>query len=165
MVRVLFLSQRGSVRSQMAKGFARQVVSDQEVALANVGIDAQAVDSRAVALMAEVDIDISQQPSRSLKDMDATAYDLVIILSATVSMNGDSLPGAPTIIRWDIPDLLSQEDPENMPKWRQMRDEIRRHVESFFYGGCTTAIISQKNNIEVVLDHLTDGILAHDTHR
>ena len=86
MVRVLFLSQRGSVRSQMAKGFARQVVSDQEVALTNVGIEARAVDSRAVAVMAELDIDISQQPSRSLKDMDATAYDLVIILSAIVSI-------------------------------------------------------------------------------
>ena len=63
MVRVLFLSQRGSVRSQMAKGFARQVVSDQEVALTNVGIEARAVDSRAVAVMAELDIDISQQPT------------------------------------------------------------------------------------------------------
>jgi len=164
-VRVLFLSQRGSVRSQMAKGFARQVVAGDEVALTNVGIEAQPVDSRAIAVMAEVDIDISQQPSRSLKDLDATAYDLVIILSATVSMNGDSLPGTPTIIRWDIPDLVSQEDTEDLQPWRQVRDGIRRNVEGFFRGGCITAIISQKNNIEVMLDHLTDGILAHDSHR
>ncbi|MCP4711170.1 MAG: PAS domain-containing protein [Planctomycetes bacterium] len=165
MVRVLFLSQRGSVRSQMAKGFARRIVDGDDVALINVGVEAQPVEARAIEVMGEVDIDISQQPSRSLKDLDATAYDLVIILSSMVPMNGDSLPGAPTIIRWDIPDLLSHEGNNDMQQWRHVRDEIRQKVEGFFRGGCITAIISQQNNIEVMLDHLSDGILAHDTHR
>ena len=63
MLRVLFLCTGNACRSQMAEGFAR-ALKQGEIEAHSAGIKPHGLDSRAVAVMAEAGIDISQQRSK-----------------------------------------------------------------------------------------------------
>ncbi len=165
MVNLLFLSQRGNIRSQMAEGFAHRLVSADEVTITNVGVEAHPLDQRAVTVMAETGIDISSQPSRSLAELNSAAFDLAIELTSVAEVQFAVLPGAPTVLRWDVPDPLRDGDQVELDQFRAVRDEIKHRLEACFTGGYLTAILSLQNNFEVVLDHVSEGIIAHDTQR
>jgi len=121
MKRVLFVCVENSNRSQMAEGFAR--------ARGGTRVDAQSAGSqpsgvinpRAIALMAERDIDLRTQHSKSLQDVGDATFDAVVTMGC-----GDACPWIPAKRRddWALPDPkhLSDED------FRRVRDEIEQRV-------------------------------------
>jgi PAS domain S-box-containing protein len=165
MVRILFLGLHGSYRSQMAEGLARSMATPDELEFTNVGVEAGILDSRAVEVMAELGIDISSQPSLSLSDINSTSFDLVITLTSAAAVHCPVLPGNPAVLSWEIPDPYADSGEVSLDKFRAVRDEIKRRLEYFFSGGYLSAMISLKHTSEVILDHLADGIIAHDTQR
>jgi len=165
MIHLMFLSQRGSSRSQMAKGFAKLLVSPDEVLITNVGCEAGSIDPRAIKVMSEVGIDISRQPHKRLADLNASAADLVIALSEKATLDCSVLPGAPAMVCWDVPDPQESGELDEMSNFRRVRDIIKRRVEDFFTGGYLPALVAQKRTSEIILDHFSDGIIAHDINR
>jgi len=121
MKRVLFVCVENSNRSQMAEGFAR--------ARGGTRVDAQSAGSqpsgtinpRAIAFMAECDIDLRTQHSKSLQDVGDATFDAVVTMGC-----GDACPWIPAKRRddWALPDPkhLSDED------FRRVRDEIEQRV-------------------------------------
>jgi len=121
MKRVLFVCVENSNRSQMAEGFAR--------ARGGTRVDAQSAGSqpsgvinpRAIAFMAERDIDLRTQHSKSLQEVGDAAFDAVVTMGC-----GDACPWIPAKRRddWALPDPkhLSDED------FRRVRDEIEQRV-------------------------------------
>ena len=174
MIRILFLSFQGSNRSQMAHGFAGQLIDPKEVLIVNAGMTSRGPDPLTVQVMAEVGIDISNQPKRALSELDSTAFDLVIALSEQAQIDCSLLPGTPAMIRWDIADPIvsnnvnggqKHNEEEILAQLRRTRDEIQQRVEEFFRGGYLPATVMLKHNSEMILDHFTDGIIAHDSNR
>jgi len=149
----------------MAKGFAKLLVSPDEVKITNVGCEAGAIDPRAIQVMSEVGIDISDQPHKQLADLNASSSDLVISLSETAKLDCSVLPGAPAMVRWEVPDPLESGELDELSSFRRVRDIIKRRVEDFFSGGYLPALVAQKHNGEIILDHFSDGIIAHDMNR
>ena len=163
MASLLFLGSHGSCRSQMAEGFARRK-ADAGVAVSSAGVGARPVDERAVRVMGELGIDISGQVSRSLGEIDTSKVDVVIAMDGKSAGSCASLPGAPVVVSWDLPDVLGNEQ-ATLDDFRQVRDRIRAAMSEFFAGGYLPTILAQKRNSESVLDHLSDGVLAHDCER
>ena len=149
----------------MAKGFAKLLVSPDEVKITNVGCEAGAIDPRVIQVMSEVGIDISDQPHKQLANLNASAADLVIALSESAALDCSVLPGAPALVRWDVPDPTENSEQDELSNFRRVRDIIKRRVEDFFTGGYLPALVAQKHNSEIILDHFSDGIIAHDMHR
>jgi arsenate reductase len=75
--RVLFICINNSFRSQMAEGFFRSFYGEY-YDVYSAGSDPKEVDSLAVQVMAEIDIDISKHTSNSLKDFEGQEFDYVI---------------------------------------------------------------------------------------
>lgn len=75
--KVLFLCTHNSARSQMAEGLLRATYGDRYEAY-SAGVEATAVDSRAVLAMSEIGIDISGQRSKSSQEFLDTVFDLTI---------------------------------------------------------------------------------------
>jgi len=161
----MFLSQRGSSRSQMAKGFAKLLVSPDKVKITNAGCEAGAIDPRAIQVMSEVGIDISGHPHKQLANLNALAVDLVIALSESAALDCSVLPGAPALVRWDVPDPTESSELDELSNFRRVRDIIKRRMEDFFTGGYLPALVAQKHNSEIILDHFSDGIIVHDLNR
>lgn len=127
---VYFLCTGNSCRSQMAEGFARQLAGDRwEVASA--GIEPSVVHPRAIAVMAEVGIDISRHTSKAI-DPDRLAHAALV-----VTLCGDAeerCPRTPLHVRrvhWPLPDptKASGREAEVVGAFRAVRDEIGRRVQ------------------------------------
>ncbi len=125
MKRVMFVCKKNSRRSQMAEGFARTLGSG-VIEVASSGLEASKVDPKAVEVMAEIGIDISNQTSKPLSDFKSDDYNAVISLCGC----GVNLPEA-----WVLREIFQDwqlDDPEGEPieTFYRVRDEIKERVAS-----------------------------------
>jgi arsenate reductase (thioredoxin) len=108
---ILFLCIANSARSQMAEGLARELFGDQ-AAVTSAGSAPSRVNAYAIDAMAEVGIDISNQRSKSVDEIDPGSIDLVVTLCAEEVC--PVLPGRVRRLHWPISDPAST-DPSLMP--------------------------------------------------
>ncbi|MCC5865477.1 MAG: arsenate reductase (thioredoxin) [Wenzhouxiangella sp.] len=128
---ILFLCTGNACRSQMAEGFARSIAGDRADIL-SAGIEAHGKDPRALAAMAELDIDISGQESTRLSDDMLSRADLVVTVCGHADEHCPVLPPRTRRVHWPLPDpakATGSED-EITAQFRAVRDDIRQHVES-----------------------------------
>lgn len=125
MKRVMFVCTKNSRRSQMAEGFARTLGKD-VISVTSSGLETSEVDPKAIEVMSEVGIDISNQNSKPLSDFKPEDYDVVISLCGC----GVNLP-EPWVLREVFQDW-QLEDPEgqSIETFRRVRDEIKERVAS-----------------------------------
>ena len=133
--KVLCLCTHNSARSQMAEGLLRATYGDRYEAY-SAGVEATAVDSRAVLAMSEIGIDISGQRSKSSQEFLDTVFDLAVtvcdrarqacpICSTRLELPS-SLPKAREVIHRSFEDpaaALGTEE-EQLEAFRRVRDEI-----------------------------------------
>ena len=131
--KVLFLCTGNSCRSQMAEGFVKAMAGDRwEVASA--GLEPAGVNPRAVQVMREVGIDISGQASKPIDPEILLKVDLIVTLCGDAA---DRCPVTPPQVRrlhWPLEDpaRTTGTEEEVLARFRQVRDEIRRRMESLF---------------------------------
>ncbi|WP_367297888.1 arsenate reductase (thioredoxin) [Loigolactobacillus coryniformis] len=131
MPQIYFLCTGNSCRSQMAEGFARQYLG-QQWRIASAGIETHGLNPRAVQVMAEKGIDISQYHSK-LIDIDyLNSSDLVVTLCGDAR---DRCPVTPSTVKkqhWPLPDPAQAQgsEAEILTVFRQVRDEIERRVQA-----------------------------------
>ena len=127
--KLYFLCTGNSCRSQMAEGFARELLgADWEVASA--GIEAHGVNPLAVQVMAEVGIDLRQQQSKVIDPAYLQACTLVVTLCGDAR---DRCPVTPPAVRkqhWPLPDpaQATGTPAERIAVFRAVRDQIRQRV-------------------------------------
>ena len=132
-LKVLFLCTGNSCRSQMAEGWTRHLKGEQIVPW-SAGIEVRGLDPRAVQVMAEVGVDISQQRSKHVKEVLDIPFDYVITVCDRAR---ESCPLFPRPVKkvhrnFDDPPFLAKSaksEEEVLKIYRRVRDEIRRFVE------------------------------------
>lgn len=129
---VLFLCTGNTCRSQMAEGFARTMCSESLQAY-SAGVDPGTLDARAVRVMAEVGIDISDQRPKSIDSLGTIPFDVVITLCDHANETCPYFPGK--VLRLhrgfdDPPKMAAKETKEEavLDVYRKVRDEIRSFV-------------------------------------
>jgi len=119
--RILFVCVENSNRSQMAEGFAR-AHGGARVDVHSAGSRPSGqINPRAVAFMAERDIDLRTQHSKALTEVGEAAFDAVVTMGC-----GDACPWIAAARRedWALP------DPKHLPddEFRRVRDDIEQRV-------------------------------------
>lgn len=128
---VLFLCVANSARSQMAEGIAR-ALAPASVTISSAGSQPSRLNPLAVKALAEIDIDISGQFSKSVNDIPPDDVDAVITLCAE-----EVCPvwlGKATRLHWGLPDPAhagTSED-ERLQAFRNVRDELRQRLAVVF---------------------------------
>jgi len=89
--RILFVCSGNACRSQIAEAWARALAGP-AVEVFSAGVEAHGLDPAAVAVMAEVGIDISRQRSKSLGVLPNLAFDYVVTLSDRATEHIRRLP-------------------------------------------------------------------------
>ncbi len=125
---VLFLCVRNSSRSQMAEGFARQLLPP-SIKVYSAGSKPGTVNPFAVRVMREVGIDISSQRAKGLSEAPLNEVDLVVTLCSEQVC--PTLPSGVRLDSWPMPDPAAAGGTEVQIEdaFRRVRDEIRRVVE------------------------------------
>jgi arsenate reductase len=126
---LLFLCTGNSCRSQMAEGWARALAGE-GVTVQSAGIEAHGKNPRAIAVMREAGIDISEQESTKLTDAMLAEADYLV----TVCGHADEhCPVPPPGVRkehWPLcdPAKATGTEDEIMEIFRATRDEVRGRV-------------------------------------
>lgn len=132
--RILFLCTGNSCRSQMAEGWTRALWSD-ELEAYSAGTVARGLDARAVAVMAEAGVDISEQESKTVADLAELEFDLVVTVCSDADRACPAYPSRVTRLHrgFDDPPRLAAHAPSEelaLVQYRRVRDEIRAFAAS-----------------------------------
>lgn len=126
---ILFLCTGNSCRSQMAEGFGKSLLPE-IASIQSAGVEAHGVNPNAVSIMAEVDVDISQQQSKVVTDEMLESADHMITLCGDARDRCPTVPTDAIHLHWDLPDPAKAEgsEEERTAVFRSVRDEIKQRI-------------------------------------
>lgn len=129
MTRILFLCTGNSCRSQMAEGWAKHLGAG-VVEAESAGIEAHGKNPRAIAVMAEVGVDISGQESTRVTDGMIRNADIVVTVCGHADEHCPVLPPEIKKIHWPLSDPAKATGTEDqiMAQFRATRDDVHRRV-------------------------------------
>jgi arsenate reductase len=130
--KLLFLCTGNSCRSQMAEGWARNLLSDQ-FEVYSAGIEKHGLNPLAVKVMAEAGVDISEHSSKLIEELPVQEFDYVVTVCDNAYESCPIVPGKAVIIHHsfdDPPRLAAGSDTEEdaLIHYRRVRDEIRSFI-------------------------------------
>ncbi|HEX3145430.1 MAG TPA: arsenate reductase ArsC [Pyrinomonadaceae bacterium] len=134
-VRVLILCTGNSARSQMAEGLLREMGGDR-FEVASAGVAPSFVRPEAIAVMREVDIDISGHKSKSVDEFTNQEFNYVITVCDNANEQCPVFPGNTRRIHWsfDDPAAAKGDDEQRLAVFRRVRKEIRQRLQLFLRG-------------------------------
>lgn len=129
-MKVLVLCTGNACRSQMTEGLLRSLGGDR-LTVNSAGITPTGLDPRATKVMAEMDIDISEQTSDQVDRYLQDHFDYVITVCDNAAENCPVFPGEAKRLHWpfDDPAAVSGSGERVSAEFRRIRDEIKAKVE------------------------------------
>jgi arsenate reductase len=129
---VLFLCTGNSCRSQMAEGWARELLAD-KVEAYSAGIEAHGMNPNAIHVMKEAGVDIANQSSKLADSLSEVPLDLVITVCGHADENCPAFLTKAKVVHvgFDDPPKLvkaAATEEEALDCYRRVRDEIRDFV-------------------------------------
>ena len=137
-LKILFLCTGNSCRSQMAEGWARHLKGDVIQAF-SAGLEAHGLNPNAVKVMQEAGVDITQQKSQRVEEVETIPFDIVVTVCGHADENCPIFSCATTVVHhgFDDPPKLAKTaktDEEALGHYRRVRDEIRAFIETLPQG-------------------------------
>ncbi len=132
--RVLFLCVHNSARSQMAEGWLR-ARGDRRFEVHSAGMQATRVRPEAIAVMAELGVDISGQESKTFERYQGQAFDYVITACDEAKEACPRIPGGRQL-HWTFPDPAGTPGSAEvrLAAFRVVRDAIRTRIDRELLG-------------------------------
>ena len=127
---ILFLCVANSARSQLAEGIAR-AMAPSGVRISSAGSEPGSVRPQAVAVLAEIGIDISDQRSKGMDAVERSVDAVVTLCDEEVC---PAWLGPARRIHWGLPDPAGagEDEEERLQAFRDVRDELRRRLAVVF---------------------------------
>ena len=135
MMQVLFLCTENACRSQMAEGLVNHDLGGRVKAF-SAGIRPSRVNPRAVQVMGELGIDISQHRSKSVDDLAGEQFDLVITVCDQAQEQCPLFPGETEVMHVGFPDpaKATGTEKEILTVFRWVRDGLRERLGHLLRG-------------------------------
>jgi arsenate reductase len=131
MPRILFVDDDHACRAPMARVFAR-LVAPPDVEAVSAGRRPGPPHPLARRVLAELGLEMPEEPGRALAEMAGESFDLTVILSTHLRQREPVLHGLHGVLWWDLADPLATEGPDEarLSALRRCREEIRDRVRS-----------------------------------
>ncbi|AIS52248.1 arsenate reductase [Thermoanaerobacter kivui] len=126
-----FICTGNSCRSQMAEGFGKYYGKD-DFEVYSGGVEAHGLNPKAIQVMKEIGIDISNQTSDLLDENILFKADYVITLCGDARDKCPALPPSIKSLHWDLEDpaRATGTEEEVLNKFREIRDIIKENVKN-----------------------------------
>lgn len=133
-LKILYLCTGNSCRSQMAEAWTRHLRGE-SIESWSAGTMHKALDPRAVEVMREVGVDISEQSSKDVVGLLDLELDYVVTVCDGAHEACPVFPGRARIVHraFEDPPRLAERassEEEALRHYRRVRDQIRRFVET-----------------------------------
>tara|TARA_Y100001970_G_scaffold17487_1_gene19706 strand:+ start:170 stop:577 length:408 start_codon:yes stop_codon:yes gene_type:complete len=125
MVTVLFICTGNAARSQMAEGLLKSMNSN--LTVLSAGTKPEGLSQKAVIAMKKIGLDISDQQSKKITNVDWKSADCAITLCGSADEECVSMAWPPHCkrIHWPI------EDPNSQKDYETARDKISKKINHF----------------------------------
>ena len=130
-IKILFLCTGNSCRSQMAQGWAEHLKSN-VIKAYSAGIRPIGVSSRAIKVMAEAGVDISNHTSKHVDELSGIDFDYVVTLCDNAAKNCPVFDHKTKVIHKPFADpyFASGTEQEILTVYRKVRDGIKAFIET-----------------------------------
>jgi len=127
---ILFLCTGNACRSQIAEGWAKHLAGDR-VDILSAGIEAHGKNPRAIAIMKDAGIDISDQESTKVTPEMLAQTTLLVTVCGHADEHCPAVPADMPRIHWPLSDpaKATGSEEEIIETFTAARDDIRRRVE------------------------------------
>ena len=131
-MKVLILCTGNSCRSQMAEGWLRYFMTDND-SVYSAGLKPKEVHPQAIRVMNEAGVDISNHTSDSINNFINENFDYIITVCDNAAENCPVFPGDGKKIHmpFDDPDNATGTDDEILDTFRRVRDEIKIKLKNW----------------------------------
>ncbi|WP_127132871.1 arsenate reductase ArsC [Pseudoflavitalea rhizosphaerae] len=132
MKKVLVLCTGNSCRSQIAEGYLKHFAGN-KAAIYSAGVETHGVNPRAIAVMAEDDIDISNHTSNNISEYAGIEFDYVITVCDNAKERCPFFPGNAQKFHYNFPDpaKASGTEEEIMKEFVRVRELIKEYCRGF----------------------------------
>lgn len=132
---ILVLCTGNSARSQMAEGLLRRAFGDR-FEIFSAGTKPSVLRAEAIAVMAEIGIDISGQRSKSVDEFTGRPFRYVITVCDNARESCPVFPAQTERIHWSFEDPAAVNGTltEREAAFRRIRDQIAQRVAGFVAG-------------------------------
>jgi protein-tyrosine-phosphatase len=133
---VLFACSLNAVRSPMAEGLARAILGNR-IYVDSAGLSTQVLDSFAVAVLAEKNIDIRDHNTQGFDDIAVDEFDLIIALSPEALTRAKELTRHTSVSLeyWPTDDPTAEQSgsrESRLDAYRAVRDTLTRRITERF---------------------------------
>ncbi len=132
MKNILVLCTGNSCRSQIAEGYLKYFAAD-KAKVYSAGIETHGVNPKAIQIMAEDGIDISNHTSNNVDEYIAIPFDYVITVCDNAKENCPYFPTTAQRFHYNFPDpaKATGSEQEIMNEFRRVRDMIKLYCNDF----------------------------------
>lgn len=132
MKKILVLCTGNSCRSQIAHGYLNHFANGNAIVY-SAGVETHGVNPKAIAIMAEDGIDISQHTSNHIDEYAQIDFDLVITVCDSAKERCPFFPSRAQKFHHNFPDpaKAAGTDEEIMQEFRSVRDQIKDYCRNF----------------------------------
>ena len=132
MKKILILCTGNSCRSQIAEGYIRHFAKDHAY-IYSAGIETHGVNSKAIFVMKEDGIDISDQTSNNINEYHDINFDYVITVCDNAKERCPFFPSTAQRFHYNFPDPAKASGTEEqvMEQFRKVRDQIKEYCFQF----------------------------------
>jgi phosphate transport system protein len=160
---VLFLCTENAARSQMAEGLVNHRLSGQWEAFSAGTDPIDRIYPMAVQVMAELDIDISDQRPKSVDEFRDVDLDLIIAVCDKAADNCPVWMGRGRIVYMSFPDPAAAEgaEKERLQSFRQVRDALLERVLPYLeqVEGLTRSMVMPRLGFDRDLQRLREDVV------
>ena len=132
---VLFSCTMNAIRSPMAEGILKHLHGTR-IYVDSVGVRSQEVDGFAIAVMAEIGIDIRRHRAKVFEDLEDSSFDLVVSLSPEAQHKAVEMTRtmACDVVFWHTfdPSCIEGSRDEKLQAYRQVRDTLLEKIKERF---------------------------------
>lgn len=129
MINILVLCTGNSCRSQMAEGYLKKF-GGEKIKAYSAGIETHGLNPRAVVVMKEDDVDISEHTSNHIDEYKSIPFDIIITVCDHAKENCPYFPSNATRYHHNFPDpaKATGKEEEILSSFRQTRDQIKEYI-------------------------------------
>ena len=131
------------------------------------GLSSGAVAPLAWRVLSGFQLAPSPQEALVIGKLKGLIPDVAVSLCPEVESSCAVLPGNPVQLHWRLDDPVSEKSDADwqMKMLRERFVTIKRLVDDLFDRGYLDAFLQSRRTSEMVLDHISEGVIAHDLQR
>ena len=133
MKNILVLCTGNSCRSQIAHGYLKKFVNSEKVKIYSAGVETHGVNPKAIAIMKEDGIDISNHTSNNVDEYFNISFDYVITVCDNAKERCPFFPTKAIKLHYNFPDPAKAvgTEEEVLTEFRRVRIMIKEYCQDF----------------------------------